>query len=92
MAEKLGIETIDRRGGFLNVKFHKDSRVDPQRLMSLVSGTPGTQFSPAGVLRIPVDGNLGPGELLGLLRSRMAELLREPVPAGAEPGHPPPRP
>jgi transcription-repair coupling factor (superfamily II helicase) len=79
LAEKLGIETVDRRAGFLNVKFHKESRVDPQRLMSLVSGTPGTQFSPAGVLRIPVEARSGAGELLNFLRDRLLELFPEPA-------------
>jgi transcription-repair coupling factor (superfamily II helicase) len=86
MAEKLGIESIDRRGGFLNVKFHKDSRVDPQRLMVLVSGTPGTQFSPAGVLRIPVDARFNPAEFLRFLRDRLLELFPEPVEVRTQPG------
>ena len=56
MAEKLGIETIDRRQGILNIKFHRETRIDPVKLMDLVSGVKGAQFPPAGVLRLPVDG------------------------------------
>src|SRR5581483_7266359 len=32
-AERLGIEAIDRRQGIVNVKFHKDTQIDPMRLM-----------------------------------------------------------
>ena len=55
-AQKLGIEAIDRRAGALNVKFHKEAHIDPKRLMSLVTRTEGAQFTPAGVLRLPLDG------------------------------------
>jgi transcription-repair coupling factor (superfamily II helicase) len=54
LAESLGVESVDRRGGFANLKFHKESRIDPQRLFDLVQTTAGAQFSPAGVLRVPL--------------------------------------
>jgi transcription-repair coupling factor (superfamily II helicase) len=57
-AERLGIELIERRAGMANIKFHKDTRIDPQRLLDLVSRTPGAQFTPAGVLRVQVDGDV----------------------------------
>ncbi|HLH42402.1 MAG TPA: transcription-repair coupling factor [Bryobacteraceae bacterium] len=53
-AQRLGVEAIDRRGGALNVKFHPNSKVEPQRLMALVGSVAGAQFTPAGVLRLPV--------------------------------------
>jgi transcription-repair coupling factor (superfamily II helicase) len=53
-AQNLGVEVIDRRGGALNVKFHPESKIEPQRLMSLVASVPGAQFTPAGVLRLPL--------------------------------------
>jgi transcription-repair coupling factor (superfamily II helicase) len=73
-AQKLGIEAIDRRQGALNVKFHKEARIDPSRLMNLVTGTEGAQFTPAGVLRLPVDGTGGAGKVLELLESHLAKL------------------
>jgi transcription-repair coupling factor (superfamily II helicase) len=73
-AERAGIEAIDRRAGTLNVKFHEASRVDPQKLMQLVSSTPGAQFSPAGVLKLPIGGKESPGEMLATLR-RYVEAL-----------------
>ena len=55
-AEKMGIEAIDRRHNLLNVKFHQETRVDAEKLMTLVSRTHGASFTPAGVLRFPVEG------------------------------------
>jgi transcription-repair coupling factor (superfamily II helicase) len=53
-AQSLGIEVIDRRGGGLNIKFHPGSKIQPDKLMALVSTRPGAQFTPAGVLRLPL--------------------------------------
>jgi transcription-repair coupling factor (superfamily II helicase) len=73
LAARCGIETIDRRGGGVNIKFHPGAAIDPRRLMQLVSETAGAQFTPAGVLRVPL-APLPPGELLEALRARIAEL------------------
>ena len=61
-AEKIAVESMDRRGGALNVKFHPASNIDPVRLMEVVRTTQGASFTPAGVLRVPVGGD--PAQLL----------------------------
>ncbi len=53
-AQRLAIEAVDRRGSWLNIKFHPGSRIEPSRLMALMESRPGAQFTPAGVLRIPL--------------------------------------
>ncbi len=73
-AQKLGIEAIDRRQGALNVKFHKEARIDPNRLMNLVTDTEGAQFTPAGVLRLPLDGASSAAKVLELLEVRLEQL------------------
>ena len=73
-AQKLGIEAIERRAGVLNVKFHKDSRIDPARLMELVSKSKDAQFTPAGVLRLPLEGASAPPEVLAFVEERLARL------------------
>ena len=73
-AEQAGIEAIDRRPNLLNIKFHKETRVDPARLMNIVSQTRGAQFSPAGVLILPLDHRTGAAEILRFLRERLDEL------------------
>ncbi|HEY3825622.1 MAG TPA: transcription-repair coupling factor [Bryobacteraceae bacterium] len=70
-AEKIGIEAIDRRASILNIKFHEETRVDGEKLMALVSGTPGAQFTPAGVLRLPVDGTGTPAAILEFIEERL---------------------
>jgi transcription-repair coupling factor (superfamily II helicase) len=73
-AEKLGIERIDRRQGALQIKFHQQTRVDPAKLMNLVSRRKGAQFTPAGVLQVPLDGTSAPGAVLTFVKERLAEL------------------
>jgi transcription-repair coupling factor (superfamily II helicase) len=75
LAEKLGIETVERRQGVANIKFHRETKVDPEKLMRLVGKIGGAQFTPAGVLRLPLDGLEGAAEILGRLRERFEELV-----------------
>lgn len=76
LAERLGIEVVDRRHNLLNVKFHKETRVEPARLMDLVRRTQGAQFTPAGVLILPLDGaSPGAAAVLRFLRERFERLL-----------------
>lgn len=56
-AQRIGVEAIDRRGGALNIKIHPESKIDPARLMALVSNSAGAQFTPAGVLRLALPHN-----------------------------------
>ena len=77
-AQKLGIETIDRRQGALNIKFHKEARIDPERLMGVVTETQGAQFTPAGVLRMPLDGASAPSAVLDLLEGHLGQLQTVP--------------
>jgi transcription-repair coupling factor (superfamily II helicase) len=80
LAEKLGIETVERRQGIANIKFHRETKVNPEKLMRLVRKTNGAQFTPAGVLRLPLDGLDGAAEILGRLRERFEELaVKEPA-------------
>jgi hypothetical protein len=48
--------------------------VDPNRLMQLVSKTKGAQFTPAGVLMLPLDGQNGTGEILKFLADKLKQL------------------
>jgi transcription-repair coupling factor (superfamily II helicase) len=74
LAERLRIESVDRRQGIVNIKFHKESRIDPARLMDLVSRTRGAQFTPAGVLRLPADGVGDPSRFLQRLKECLLQL------------------
>jgi transcription-repair coupling factor (superfamily II helicase) len=78
-AERAGVEAIDRRGGMLNIKFHKESRVDPGRLLEIVTNNEGAQFTPAGVLRLPLTGLDTPEKLLDYLTGLFASEPSVPV-------------
>jgi len=74
-AEKLGIEAVDRRAGVLNIKFHQETRVDAAKLMALVSSRAGAQFTPAGILRVPLDGAGAAAEILAFVSEKLLQPL-----------------
>jgi transcription-repair coupling factor (superfamily II helicase) len=76
LAERLGIESVHRRTGWLEVKFHPGSKADPKRLMALVRQVAGAQFTPAGLLRLPLDGMSGASSVLEFLEQHLSPLLR----------------
>lgn len=83
-AEALGIESIDRRGGMVNIKFHPASKIQPERLMALVSSVDGAQFTPAGVLRFPVgSGSESASRVLAALEQCLLRLAPEKHPVSS---------
>ena len=83
LAERAGVDSIDRRQGFANIKLHQQSKVDPVKLTASVRSTPGAQFTPAGVLKLPLTVSKSPAELLEQLRFILVELTAE-EPVGAK--------
>jgi len=78
-AERAGIEAIDRRAGALQIKFHPGSKIDPAKLMALVGSREGAQFTPAGVLRLPLPAAQdGASAVLGYLQESI-ETLGKPA-------------
>lgn len=76
-AQQIGIEAIDRRGGAVNIKFHPGSKIEPMRLMNLVSSLSGAQFTPAGVLRLPLpQAGESAAALLDYLDGSLKELTK----------------
>ncbi len=85
LSEQIGIEAVDRRHNVLNIKFHQQTRVDPARLMNIVGQTRGAQFTPAGVLLLPLDGQTAASEVLGFLSAKL-EQLGSPQKSHGQPG------
>ena len=75
LAEKIGIEAIDRRGPMLNVKFHEKTTVDGEKLMALVASTRNAQFTPAGVLRLPMEGVVSAPAVLDFIETSLVGAL-----------------
>ena len=75
-AESLGVENIERRSMAVQFKFSQEARVDARKLAELVSKTQGAQFTPAGVLRVPLDRLEGPRAVLEFVKDEVLERLR----------------
>jgi hypothetical protein len=60
MADQLGIETIDREGTVIAIKFREKAKVDPMRVINLVRERGDLQLKPPVSLKMdlkqPVDG------------------------------------
>jgi len=55
-AEILRVISIDRAGEGLAIKFDPSAKIDPEKLMRMVSVVEGASFSPSGILRVPIKG------------------------------------
>ncbi len=55
MADRLGIESIDREKHLLVVKFRGDAPLDPVRLVELVEARPDVSLTPPAVIRVDLD-------------------------------------
>ena len=55
MADRLGIESIDRERHLLVVKFRGDAPLDPVRLVELVEARPDVTLTPPAVIRVDLD-------------------------------------
>jgi transcription-repair coupling factor (superfamily II helicase) len=61
MADRLGIETIDREGRIVVLKFRPQAKIDPVRLVALVRQRPELTLVPPGALRLTLDMADGSG-------------------------------
>jgi transcription-repair coupling factor (superfamily II helicase) len=73
LAERVLVKSIDRERDGIAIKFHEKTPVAPQKLVDLVSASPGVVLSPNGVLKIQSAG-LMPNEIFPSLRSLLLEL------------------
>ena len=74
LADQLGIESADREGHHLVIRFGDRARVAPERLVAFVQAQPAVKLTPPAVLRVDLDA---------LNRSAGAPARRSPVAAPA---------
>jgi len=55
MSDRLGVDTIDREGRLIVIKFRPQARVDPVRLLKVVHAWPGAVFVPPVSLKLDLD-------------------------------------
>jgi transcription-repair coupling factor (superfamily II helicase) len=70
LAERLRVQSLSWQKGELVIRLRRDARIDPERLVELVSTRPDASFSPTGVLTLKPRG----GELLELARGTLEGL------------------
>jgi transcription-repair coupling factor (superfamily II helicase) len=82
MADRLGVDTIDREGRLVVIKFRPTAKIDPVRLVKVVADTPGATLVPPVSLKldveVPTDVSASPG---GPEKSR-------PISPSSRPVHP----
>ena len=55
MADRLGIDSIDREGRLVVIKFRQNARIDPMRLVKLVHERPGVTLAPPSSLKVDLE-------------------------------------
>jgi transcription-repair coupling factor (superfamily II helicase) len=58
LAERLRVQSLSWAKGELVIRLRRDARIDPERLVELVSTRPDATFSPNGVLTLKPQGDL----------------------------------
>jgi transcription-repair coupling factor (superfamily II helicase) len=76
-AERLGIQSVERRKETLLIQFHPSASMDPDQLLGFLSGHPKAQFTSAGMLRVPVRANSR--ELLPQVQAVLDQLEATPI-------------
>jgi hypothetical protein len=63
MADRLGVDSIDREARTVVIKFRPQTKLDPVRLVGLVRARPGLTLVPPAALRLSLDGTRTPAEV-----------------------------
>jgi transcription-repair coupling factor (superfamily II helicase) len=57
LADSMYVVSVDKAGTTVAVKLGENSKVSPDALLELVQTDETVQFSPNGILRVPIDNN-----------------------------------
>jgi hypothetical protein len=60
MADRLGVETIDREGRMVVIRFRPQAKVDPVRLVKVVHDWPGAMLVPPVSLKVDLEALRSP--------------------------------
>ena len=60
MADRLGVESIDREGRFVVLRFRPVGRIDPTRLIQVVTQWPGATLVPPVTLKLDLEATVAP--------------------------------
>ena len=76
LSQRIGVAQIERRREAVSIRFTEKASVDPERLARFVASEPGTQFTPAGVLKFSLKEKQ-PEQVLLRLKSLLEQLAGE---------------
>ena len=76
LSQRIGVAQIERRREAVSIRFTENASVDPERLARFVAGEPGSQFTPAGVLKFTLKEKQ-PEQVLARLKSLLEQLAGE---------------
>jgi transcription-repair coupling factor (superfamily II helicase) len=76
LSQRIGVAQIERRREAVSIRFTESASVDPERLARFVAGEPGSQFTPAGVLKFNLKEKQSE-QVLARLKSLLEQLAGE---------------
>ena len=82
LSQRIGVAQIERRREAVSIRFTEKAAVDPERLARFVAEEPGSQFTPAGVLKFSLKEKQ-PEQVLVRLKSLLGQLAGEPQVVGS---------
>jgi len=78
LAQSIGVESVERRQGLFQIKFHQQAKIEARKLMDLVQKSPNASFSPAGVLRANDTTGLPPAKIVSALYALLDGIRQKP--------------
>jgi transcription-repair coupling factor (superfamily II helicase) len=76
LSQRIGVAQIERRKDAISIRFTEKANVEPERLARFVASEPGTQFTPAGILKFSLKEKQ-PEQILTRLNMLLQELAGE---------------
>ncbi len=78
LSQRIGVAQIERRRDAVSIRFTEKATIDPERLARFVQGEPGSQFTPAGVLKFTLKEKQ-PELVLTRLKALLEQLAGDAV-------------
>ena len=76
LSQRIGVAQIERRRDAVSIRFTENATVDPEQLARFVQGEPGSQFTPAGILKFTLKEKQ-PEPILTRLKALLEQLAGE---------------
>jgi hypothetical protein len=80
LADRLGVDTIDREGRLVVIKFRAQAKIDPMRLVKVVGGWPGAVLVPPVSLKLDLEAPATPAPAPAPAPAGKAGARRRPGP------------